>query len=270
MEKLVIPSNINQINKINDYVDGYILNIDNLSTLSINTYNIDEIKNIKEKTNKKIFVRINKNILNSELDLLNDYINQLNNINIDGIMFYDLAILNNKDKINTNLIWDSEHATTNYLTINYYNKEGVTGTYISSDITKEDIIKIKNQTNQILFINIFGYLPIFNSYRPLINNYKKTFDLNSNNNYYLEKENKRYKIVEKPNNTFMYSDKIFSGLSYLSDFKDIDYIIFNSLDIDDDTFIKVLKNYQDNNYINHLFETSKYFLDNKTIYKVKR
>lgn len=270
MKKIVIPSTKEQIEKINEYVDGYILNIEKLSTLSTNTYSVKEIKEIKNKTNKKVFVRINKNILNSEIELLDEYINKLNEIDIDGIMFYDLSILNKKDKIKADLIWDSEHATTNYLTINYYQKEGVVGTYISSDITKDDILKIRQKTNQILFTNVFGYLPIFNSFRPLIENYKKTFNLNSENNYYLEKENKRYKIIEKPNNTFMYSDKIFSALEYINEYKNIEYFVFNSIDIDDDTFIDVLKNYKDYNYINNLFETSKYFLENKTIYKVKR
>lgn len=62
---------------------------------------------------------------------------------------------------------------------------------LSSEITIDEVKEIRENTKIVLFLNIFGYLPMFTSIRPVINNYLKTFDIKGNSKiHYMEMDNK--------------------------------------------------------------------------------
>ena len=72
----------------NEYkCDEFILALSNYSVQSIKYYDLDEIKNIRNKSNKEIFIKINKNIFNNEIDKLRDILIELDKMNIYGIFF---------------------------------------------------------------------------------------------------------------------------------------------------------------------------------------
>ena len=87
---VVIPSNKEDINKIlNKDIKGIILGIKSLSIYPLEL-DIDSIIEIKNNTDKKVYVIINKMIHNNDLDIVRNVLNKINNSNIDGIIFYDL------------------------------------------------------------------------------------------------------------------------------------------------------------------------------------
>ena len=283
MKKIVIPNNLKQIEKLKNKVEAILLPIKNLSIYFENEYEIEEIINIANNYNIEIFVSINKNIFNKELTEMKRVLDLIQNSKIKGVFYYDLAILNyyKEKKYTFDLIWNQEHFTTNYFTINYYYNEGVKGCYLSNDITKEEIINIKKNTSAYLIVNALGYTPMFTSRRHLVKNYLKTFNLKESNNYYLEKKDKRYKIIDDKNGSTVYTDFILNGIKEIKDLKDnnIEYILFNSFNIDENIFLEIIElvNKLDNNYeeieekINDLLKnTDKGFLYNKTIYEVKK
>ena len=133
-----------------------------------------------------------------------------------------------------------------------------------------------------LMINIFGYLPIFVSKRNIIENYKKTFQIkNKEVEYYIEKENKKYPIVDKKEGTCVYSSKILNAASEVPDFikENFQYMILNSFRIEEEKFNKIVSlftNITEQNKeeiekkINTLCNnTDKAFLYRNTIFKVK-
>lgn len=284
MEFIIIPKNIDMIKKLKQEIDGVILGLKNFAVSYEKEYTVEEIGFIKSiLKDKKVFVSINKNILNHEVEACYNQIKELNKISISGILFYDLSILNYKKEINHDLWWAQEHFTTNYLTVNYYEKEGIKGTYISSDITKKDMEEIRENTKMELMINGFGYLPIFISRRHIVENYKKNFKIDSKEkDYFIEKEDKRYPIVDKKKGTCVYSSFILNAAAEVPSFRkeNFQYMVLNSFHIEEDTFQKIVHlflNIKEDNKeeiqkeIDKLCKknTDKAFLYTNTIFKVK-
>ena len=114
---------------------------------------------MKQKTNKEIFIKIDKNIFNKDIENLKKILLELDSLNINGILFYDLSVLSlaKKLEIKTPLIWNQNFFVTNYRTCNHYEEKGVYGAVISSEITLQEIIEIRKNTSFKLFVNIFGY-----------------------------------------------------------------------------------------------------------------
>ena len=91
---VVIPGKMEDINKIlNKDIKGIILGVKSLSIYPLEL-DIDSIIDIKNNTDKMVYVIINKMIHNNDLDMVREVINKINNSNIDGIILYDLGVFN--------------------------------------------------------------------------------------------------------------------------------------------------------------------------------
>ncbi len=284
MEKIGIVKGINEIYNTVKYLDGYILGVKNLSVNLPFYFALNDLGDIIEflnKEQKKIYISLNKNIHNEDLEYLNEVLKFLENYNIDGIMYYDMALitLKNNGLTSKDLIWSQEHLTCNYSTINFYNKLGVDKTVVSSEITLDEIKDIKKNTTSKIFVQMFGYIPMFTSRRNLVNNYIDTFNLKKSKNYRVYKEGYYYHIINHDNITEVYSGNIINGLKESVTLKDVvDYVILSSAFIKDSDFLEIIKLYSDSknielvdNLVDKLFDNvDKGFLYKETIYKVKR
>ena len=98
---------------------------------------------------------------------------RINDSNIDGIIFYDLGVFNIIKKMNVNkeLILSMEHLNASINSHLFYKKRGITGSIVTNDITYNEVLDIKSNTNMNIFYTVYGYLPIFYSRRCLITNY---------------------------------------------------------------------------------------------------
>lgn len=278
---LTIPSSLNEIKKTKDKVDGFIIGIKDMS-INVNYYiNISELE-ILNSIDKDIFICLNKNMHNGDLNKVKDILIKLNDYNIKGIMYYDVGVLNiyNSLDLNYDLVWAQEHLTTNYNTINYWNKFGVNYAYLSSDITEEEIIEISEHSKAKLIVNLFGYLPMFVSKRHIVKNYLEYFNLKDNSKInYMEKEDKIYPIIDSDIGTSVYSNNILNGIKSILKL-DVEYVVLNSFGIELDKFINIIKFFRNvnssnveeyNNKINNMFENiDECFLNTKTIYRVKK
>lgn len=276
---LTIPSNIEEITKTKPLVDGFIIGIKDMC-VNMN-YCIEDLSILSSLCDKEIFIALNKNLHNNDLERVKELLLKLNNYNIKGVLYADVGLLNIARSLNLNydLVWSKEHASTNVNTINYWNKEGAKYAYVSSDITEEEIINISKNSKSKLLVNMFGYLPMFVSKRHIVKNYLEYFNLSDNSNInYIEKENKIYPIIDNNIGTVCYSNNILNGInSYLN--INVEYIVLNSLLIDLDSFIIVINCFKNvnkdnigemNKKIESLFSNiDTAFLNRKTIYKVK-
>ncbi len=269
-------------NKSIKNADAFLFGIKDLSHEN-NALSIKELSNLKLDN---VFVSIDKNIFNDDLPLLEKTLTELNKLPIKGIFFYDVAVLSISKRLNltTPLIWNQNFLTTNYSTCNYYKEEGVKGTLLSSEITKDEIIEIANNTDMDLYLNIFGYQLMAISKRKLVSSY---FDFINkkiqSKNITIKENNINYFVEESDLGTKFYSPKILNGIKYLKDFEEsgIKYIILDDELIEETKFVEVVNIYkkaldkkEDLNLlerdINSILDTSTSFLDQKTIYKVKR
>ena len=286
-KRLVIPSSFALIERTMAKCNGFILGIKDFSVNMPINFSLEELEcicNLCNQYRKELVIAVNKNIHNEELKELECLLKNLSTMKITGIMYYDIAIvnLNKKLDLNLNLIWSQEHLTTNYSTCNFWSSFGVTGVYLSSDITLEEIIEIKNHVSMKVFVNVLGYLPMFASRRHLVRNYLKTFSLSAEKGLYkICKEGKDYTIVDNDLGSFVYSNNILNGIDEYLRLREnkIDYVILNSFQIDDDSFTKIVELFAEVD-ITNVEQYSKIigemcpnwdkgFLYKETVYKVK-
>ena len=237
---LIMPDNINQIKDNKNLYDGVILSIDKYSVNSRYTLSINEIKDIiKIIPNKEVFISINKNIENNELDELESILLSLNELNIKGVLYSDVALVTYKDKLNYDLVWAQEHLVTNYETINYWHDFGVNYAYLSSDLNINEINIITKNTDVKLMANIFGYQSMFVSKRHIVKNYLNNFNIKDNSKiHYMQKEGKTYPIVDA-NYTYVFANNIFNGIKEYYNMN-VDYYVVNGFLIDNEKLTKVL------------------------------
>ena len=283
--KILVGLNNKNILDYLDYTKSFIIGLKDFS-INYLEYSKEEIKKLREDyPNIEIFVSINKNIFNDDLDLLKDNLVWLDRLNINGVLFYDLSILAIVRELNLSipLIWGQEHMTTNYNTCNYYYDKGCEYVFLSSEITVDEIREIHDKSKIKLISFIFGYPDVSFSKRKLITNYflsqnrekdHEWYDISSDNNHYFIKENNL--------GTRILYGNILNGIKPYSDLKEvIDYGILNEELIDHDKFLECLKVFYElsnekismndaNKKIELLTDSiDTVFYYKKTIYKVK-
>lgn len=269
MSKVLISADYKELKQYINIIDGIVIGIKDYS-INYCSFELDKIKeliNFCNKNNKEIYIVLNKNIHNNEIDEVKKILLQLDKIN--GLFYYDNAILYLKKELNLkyDLVFDKEHQVTNYMTINNYNDLGVKYAHLSNDITLREMKEIIKNTNSKLIVTVFGYLPMFASYRHLVKNYLNKFNLKDNKDkYYMRKEGNNYIVIDNNMGTFVYTDSIYSILDK-KDELNLDYILLNGYLVDD--FKYVLDNINDYKKINKKYSTKPYFKNKETIYKVK-
>ncbi len=267
-----------------DNTDGIILALDEYSVESIVSFSLDEIKEIKKNTNKEIFIKINKNLMNDDIEKVKNILIELDKIGINGVFFYDLAILELKRELNLNLdlVWNQTHMVNNYKTCDYYYSKGVKYALLGKEITLDEIIEIINKSKITSMVEVVSRPSVAFSKRKLITNYYKDLGKNGSNELTIHEKvtDSNYLLREDSNGTSFYLDIITNGTGVIKSLfeNNCQYIImrefgidnFNELVIDTKNYIN--SNCSDSNYIDKykkLGDSTNFFFK-KTIYKVKK
>ena len=264
-----------------DKAEGFVLPLLDFSVDYRNYYTLEDIISIRKRTNKKIFVVMNKMVENDEVESVKNKLLELDKIGIEGIFFYDLAILELKKElgIKTDLVWNNTHMVTNYYTCNYYYSEEVKYAYLSNEITFDDIVTIKNKSKSSLIFMLLGYPVVSFSKRKLVSNsgFKDSIIINE------EKSKQKYMVFEDKNGTTFKYNKIRNNSICLKELinNNLDYVYLIEDDIDHDKFVNGLnltsefinKKIEEKDYVTNmknLFGGDTGFLYRKTIYKVTK
>ena len=289
MKYVVVPNTIEDIDAYKENgIDTFIVGLQDYS-INYPSVSLDVIKELSNKYN--IFVAVNKNIFNSELDDILLKLKELSKLNILGILYYDLGILNLviDNKIDIDLVWHQTHMVTNYNTCNYYNSKGVNYAYLANEITLDEILEIKSKTNMKLFTEVFGYPIVSHSRRTLLTNYLKTIGkVKEDRTYTLSEKGETLRIKETKDGASILNGKLTNGTKPLFDLIEnkIDYLVLDMQEVDKELSLKVIDkyNYILNNfdsitssekeeiidYMNNLIGDNTNFFYKKTIYVVKR
>ena len=282
MKISIITTNYNNILEYSKLgADAFIFGLKNYSSGYNNEITIEDIKEIRGFYTGELFIAINKNIFNRELEELENIMQKLDELNISGILFYDIAVLSIRNRLGlkTPLVWNQTHMVTNYNTCNYYYDKGCEYGVISSEITLDEINEIRKNTKMKLFLNVLGYQIMGYSRRHLLDNYFKSTDMKRDNNTYIIKNNNEdYIIQEEENGNALYFGKPLNG-SVIVNQVDVDYLILNDNNFDKNIFIKAFSLYKklidtkDENIIKEIDDLvgdNRGFFFTKTIYKVKK
>lgn len=277
-------------------IDGFAIAIDGFSQ-NFNYYvKESKLKNVVDMLNendKKAYIMLNKVYYDNQIDDLKRLLKKINKLNIEAVIFSDIAIFNivKENNLNINLIWHNK-LVTNSKSINFLEKRGLHGYFTTPEITLNEFIKIRRNTSSKAFIKLFGYTNMATSSRSLISNYFKYTKINNdpNKKYYMyEKINKEFYPIIETDVTNFFSSKVLNGIMeykkiidkkidcmvYLDDYLISKNAFYNVLEAFmalknhpyDKKFALKLKKVIDSNLFNN---TDNGFLNKKTIVKVKK
>lgn len=264
--------------------DGLILAIKDYAVESNTYFTLDEIKNIRDSFSGEIFVKLNKNLINDDISFVKDILIQLDKMNITGVFFYDLAVLELKRELNLNidLVWNQTHMVNNYKTCNYYYSKGVKYALLGKEITLDEILEIINLSDITSMVEVVSKPSVAFSKRKLVSNYYKDMGIDGSNEIIVNEKvsNLNFDIKEDSNGTVFFLDLITNGTSIIRDLYDsgCSYIIMREYGIDNfrelvnDTMEYIKDSCSDLSYVlkyKKLGDSTNFFFK-KTIYKVKK
>ena len=273
----------NKSNLYLDYVSGIILPLDKYSVESTCFFTMDEIRNIVSNSKTEVFVKINKNLENDDIEDIKNILIELDSIGVNGVFFYDLAVLELKRELNLklDLVWNQTHMVNNYETCNYYYSKGCKYALLGKEITLDEIKEIIGKSNITCMVEVVSRPSVAFSKRSLVTNYYKDLGKDSKSEILIHEKvsDDDYRVVENDLGTTFFLNTITNGTSIIKDLFDIgcSYIIFREYGIDNfselvrDTMNYINNNCIDNSYVEKykkLGDSTNFFFK-KTIYKVK-
>lgn len=221
MQLVVELKNHLLLNKIDDReIYGYILSINELSAYNDTEYNINELEeviNLIHQKNKKVYLNVRRIFHEDDFELIEEIIKQTIKFNVDYYIYSDFGFyeIMRKLGLESKLIYQVNTYMTNVFDVEIMLKENYS-VVLSTEISYAEIEKIVKDIKGNVYLNAFGYYPIFHSRRKLITNYKKyrKEELNLNKKFDIVEElrDSHYPIEENYNGTVIYTD----GLYYLS------------------------------------------------------
>lgn len=146
-------------------------------------FSIDEIKEAclyAHNLGKKVYVTVNIVLHNKNLEGLEEYLLDLDKAGIDAIIASDIIVINTARKLNVSF---EVHLSTQASTLNYgqglyYKNLGVTRLVLAREASKEDIIRIKKETNLELECFCHGAMCTSISGKCVLSNYCTNRDSN--------------------------------------------------------------------------------------------
>ena len=259
--------------------DGIILALKDYSVGSKKYYSLDEIRDICSKYKGEIFVKLNKNLFNDDIDEVKNILMELDNLKITGVFFYDLAVLELKRELNLkiDLVWNQTHMVNNYKTCDYYNSRGVKYALLGKEITLDEIGEIITS-----MVEVVSKPSVALSYRSLVSNYYKDLGISGDKEIKIHEKVSGIDFIvsEDSNGSQFYEDIITNGTSVIKELYDLgcpyiimrEYGIPNFLELVNDTSLYINDSCCDTNYVDKykkLGDSTNFFFK-KTIYKVKK
>ena len=265
--------------------DALLLGLENFSVLNSVTFSFNEIKEIVKQYPKiEVFVKMDKNIFNSEVEEVRRVLLELEQMSVCGIFFYDLSLLQLKQELNLSipLIWSQTHMVTNSRTCDYYYHQGVRYALLSKEITLDEITSIAKESAIGTIVEVVSLPSVGYSRRKLVHNYYEDLgDTGSSTLSVLEKiTNKKYLVKEENSGTGFLLDEVLNGTSVISDLyqANVDYVLFREegipsfLELIRDTKKYIAGGCSDGSYVEKykkLGDSTGFFFK-KTIYRVKK
>ncbi len=268
-----------------DKVDGVILPLFDYAVESNIFFTLEEIEEISSKYSLEVFVKINKNLMNEDIEKVKNILTKLDTLKIKGIFFYDLAILQLKKELGlmVDLVWNQTHMVNNYKTCNYYYNKGVKYALLGKEITLEEIKEIITKSDIISMVEVVSKPSVAFSKRKLVSNYCKDLGIEEKDKLKVTEKvtNTSYDLVEDKNGTSFYLDIITNGTGIIKDLYEVGckYIIFreygletNFLELIIETKKYILNGCLEKDYVEKykkLGDSTNFFFK-KTIYRVKK
>ena len=160
------------------YIGGPLLN---LRANAIN-FTFDEIKEatlFAHNLNKKVYVTVNIVLHNEELEQLEDYLNKLEECNVDAIIVSDPSVIEVAlTKTNLEVHLSTQASTINIEAVKFWQEQGVTRVVLGRECSKEEIKEIIDNVDIEIETFIHGAMCAGYSGRCVMSNFLTNRDAN--------------------------------------------------------------------------------------------
>jgi U32 family peptidase len=253
-ELLVTPTKVEAILPLIEAgADAFIIGEQKFGLRLAGEFNRDEVKQAIELAHskgKKVYVAMNAIFHNEKIEMLNDYIAFLKEVNADGIVFGDPAVLMaaRETAPDMKLHWNTETTATNWYTCNYWGRKGAKRAVLARELSMDAIVEIKENAEVEIEVQVHGMTCMFQSKRSLLGNYfeyqGKALEIENRKeqrNMFLhdEERSNKYPIFEDENGTHIMSPNDICIIDELQEMveagvdsfkidgilKDIDYLV---------------------------------------------
>ncbi len=269
--------------------DIYIIGNDKFANRLPGSFSLEELKTavkLIKLYNRQVYINLNLIIHDVDLKGVYEYMEYIKTLEVDGIIFGDLAVYNYAKKLDMSqlLIYNPDTLNTNLYDPEFWAKKKIKGITVSKEIVKEELIDIcKNSDIEISIIG-HGYLNMFHSRRPLIENFLKYNEKDykeyiNNRNLHLVEEirNESYPVFQDQHGTHIFRDKSMMAYNEIRELnKHLNVFIIDSIFKDSKDVVEAYNNYfriLDSQDVNSEEISEKYledhdsgFLYKKTVY----
>lgn len=145
---------------------------------------LEEIQTLTKEFN--VYVKMNVNYREDELDLVATWLKALQNTTITGIVFEDFGLLEMAQEMNIDkcMVYWPETLMTNHQTIKTLQGFGVDMVMLAREIPLEDILNIQSHASLPLICQVHGCLYMSTSRRQLLTNFAAYEGVTLSSKYY--------------------------------------------------------------------------------------
>lgn len=207
------------------YIGGPLLNL-RANAVNFTFDDIDEGIKFAHNLNKKVYVTVNIVLHNKDAVMVKNYVEKLEELNVDGIIVSDPAVIKiAKENTNLDIILSTQQSLLNYEALSFYEKEGVKRVVLGRECTRDEIKELIEKLNMEIECFIHGAMCACYSGRCVMSNFLTNRDANRGGcaqicrwNFNLYDENKK---EIKGDKAFTFCSKDLCMIEYIPDMIDI-------------------------------------------------
>ncbi|WP_134685043.1 peptidase U32 family protein [Brevibacillus migulae] len=134
---------------------------------------VQEAVKLAHGRGKPLYVSMNALFHHEKAGGLEGYIRMLDQAGVDAIVFGDPAVFMAAREAapGMKLQWNTETTSTNYQTVNFWAKKGVSRAVLARELSLAEVIAVKQNSKIETQIQVHGMTCIFHSKRELVSNY---------------------------------------------------------------------------------------------------
>lgn len=168
----------------------------------------------------KVYVAVNHIFHNEALNDLSSYLQEMERIGVDAIVYGDPAVLMlvKQAAPNTKLHWNAEMTSTNYATAQYWHKRGASRIVTARELNMDELVEMKGHLPDMeVEVQVHGMTNIYHSKRHLLQHYmthlgqeQEKSDLGQARKLFLieeERQDERFPIYEDESGTHIMSSE---------------------------------------------------------------
>ena len=236
MSKILVS--IDNLNKLPSQADGYVLGYEKYTFFARHRFSFNEIKSFKEP--QKIYLLLNVMLHEKDVEDFRLEIEKLSSLNINFIV-QDLGMVEIlKRYVDTSkIIYYPYTLVCNLEEFRAYQENLRVTVGISSQLSLDNLERFKGNS----FITLYGYVPIYQSYRKVISLFSTYHEVNAPKETLVKEATRddKHHIIENEYGSVIFSSEPVDLVGDIERLKDVKYLFIDTSYVDDERINQILE-----------------------------